>query len=53
MSLYMDVDLVAKHKKALRHLDVGKSCVRFKRIEDLPLEAVRQILAETVAGSRE
>jgi uncharacterized protein YdhG (YjbR/CyaY superfamily) len=53
MSLYMDVDLVAKHKKALRHLDVGKSCIRFKPIEDLPLEAVRQILAETVAGSRE
>jgi uncharacterized protein YdhG (YjbR/CyaY superfamily) len=52
MSLYMDVDLVAKHKEALRHLDVGKSCIRFKRIEDLPLDTVRQILVETVARNR-
>jgi uncharacterized protein YdhG (YjbR/CyaY superfamily) len=52
MSLYMDVDLVAAHKEALRHLDVGKSCIRFKRIEDLPLDTVRQILVETVARNR-
>ena len=52
MSLYMDVDLVAKHKEALGHLDVGKSCIRFKRIEDLPLETVRQILVETVVRDK-
>ena len=52
MSLYMDVDLVEKHKEELGHLDVGKSCIRFKRIEDLPLEAVRQILVETVGRNR-
>jgi hypothetical protein len=51
MSLYMDVDLVEKHRVELEHLDVGKSCIRFKRIEDLPLETVSQILVETVAGS--
>ena len=48
MSLYMDVGLVEKHKEELEGLDVGKSCIRFKRIRDLPLEAVRQILVETV-----
>ena len=48
MSLYMDVDLAEKHKGALKHLDVGKSCIRFKHIQDLPLDTVTQILKETV-----
>jgi uncharacterized protein YdhG (YjbR/CyaY superfamily) len=48
VSLYMDVSLVGKHKDQLAHLDVGKSCIRFKRLENLPLEAIRQILLETV-----
>ena len=52
MSLYMDVRLVEKHKAELEHLDVGKSCIRFKRIEDLPLDTVRQILVETIASRR-
>lgn len=50
MSLYMDVDLVAKHGAALAHLNVGKSCIRFKRLDDLPLDTVRAILVETLAG---
>lgn len=48
MSLYMDVDLVERHRKELDGLDVGKSCIRFKRLEQLPLETVRTILDETV-----
>jgi uncharacterized protein YdhG (YjbR/CyaY superfamily) len=48
ISLYMDVELVEEHKKELKHLDVGKSCIRFKRIDDLPLDAVKEILQETV-----
>lgn len=48
ISLYMDVDLVEEHKKGLEHLDVGKSCIRFKRVEDLPFDTVKQILEETV-----
>ncbi len=47
MSLYMDVSSVERHKQELQHLDVGKSCIRFKRIDDLPLDTVRQILTET------
>ena len=47
MSLYMDVDLVQEHRDALKHLDVGKSCIRFKNIEDLPLETLQQILIES------
>ena len=48
ISLYMDVDLVEEHRKELDHLDVGKSCIRFKNTEDLPLDTVKQILKETV-----
>ena len=48
MSLYMDVGLVEKHRAELSGLDVGKSCIRFRRLEQLPLETVRTILGETV-----
>ncbi len=49
MSLYMDTQLVDKFRDQLGHLDCGKSCIRFKRIEDLPLDVVRQILLETIS----
>ncbi len=49
MSLYMNVDLVDKHRKELGDLSIGKSCVRFTRLEKLPLDVVATILKETVA----
>jgi len=49
VSLYVDVELLEKHRQELEHLDLGKSCIRFKRIEQLPLDVVRTILSETVA----
>ena len=49
MSLYMDVDLVEEHADELSYLNVGKSCIRFTKLEKLPLETVEQILKETVA----
>jgi uncharacterized protein YdhG (YjbR/CyaY superfamily) len=48
MSLYLDVSLVEKYKAELKHLDCGKSCVRFNMLADLPLETIKQILIETV-----
>jgi len=48
MSLYLDTMLVDRYRKQFGKLDVGKSCVRFKRLEDLPLSVVRQIMTETV-----
>jgi hypothetical protein len=32
-------------QRAGRKLDMGKSCIRFKRVEDLPLEALGPIIA--------
>ena len=48
MSLYMDTQVVEKHKDRLQGLDIGKSCIRFKRLEALPLDEVELMLKETV-----
>jgi len=32
-------------EKAGKRMDMGKSCLRFKRLEDLPLEAVGKVIA--------
>lgn len=34
-------------KKAGKKLDMGKSCIRFRRLEDLPLDAVGTVVAST------
>ncbi len=47
MSYYMDLSLVEQHRHELAGLGVGKSCIRFKRLEQLLLDTVRSILAET------
>lgn len=33
--------------KAGRRLDLGKSCVRFRTLEDVPLEAIGELIAST------
>lgn len=50
MSLYMDTSIVEQHRSELAGLSIGKSCIRFKRLKDLPLGTVRLMLEETVAG---
>jgi uncharacterized protein YdhG (YjbR/CyaY superfamily) len=34
-------------EKAGKKLDMGKSCLRFKKLDDLPLEAIARIVAST------
>lgn len=34
-------------KKAGKKLDMGKSCVRFRKLEDIPLEAIGKVVAST------
>ena len=46
MSLYMDTGLVEKYRSELSGLDVGKSCIRFRRLERLPLDIIEAILVE-------
>ena len=51
ISLYMDVDAVAKHKEELdaAGLNCGKSCIRFKRLDQLPEATIKAMLRETMA----
>ena len=52
MALYVtDVNLAEEFKSKLPELSLGKSCVRFKKIEDLPLKVVEKIL-KTAATRR-
>lgn len=37
----------AEFAKSGKKLDMGKSCVRFKKLEDLPLELIGQTIAKT------
>jgi uncharacterized protein YdhG (YjbR/CyaY superfamily) len=47
-SLYLcETGVVAKHAKALAHLNVGKGCIRFKQIEQLPKKAILEMLKES------
>ena len=48
ISLYMNTEVVAAHADDLSHLNVGKSCIRFTKIEKLPLDVVRVMLYETL-----
>jgi uncharacterized protein YdhG (YjbR/CyaY superfamily) len=47
MSLYMDTEIVAKHKEDLAGLNLGKSCIRFRKLEQLPLDTIKVMLHET------
>lgn len=49
MSLYLDTELLEKHRAELAPLDCGKGCIRFTRLEKLPLDVVDTILNETLA----
>ena len=44
--------LVAAYKAAGKRLDMGKSCLRFKALEDLPLEVIGEIVAATPVERR-
>jgi hypothetical protein len=54
MCIYGDADLTNWFQDAYRatgkRLDMGKSCVRFRRLEDLPLELVGQAIARVDPG---
>jgi hypothetical protein len=51
MSAYQDSEqgkqLAAAFKRAGKKLDMGKSCLRFKTLDDLPLDAIGRVVAST------
>lgn len=53
MSLYLNTDILETHRGDFGKLDCGKGCVRFRRIDQVPLETVRTIITETAARNRQ
>lgn len=51
MGVYGDPEQEARLKEGYRQadkrIDMGKSCVRFKRIDDLPIEVIGELIAST------
>jgi uncharacterized protein YdhG (YjbR/CyaY superfamily) len=47
MALYADTVVVEAHRHRLGKLNCGKSCIRFRNLDELPLDAVTDILAES------
>lgn len=47
ISLYINrVDLIEKYRKELGSLKVGKSCIRFRKLEQMPESVIRKIFNE-------
>lgn len=45
LALYVaEIDLVASYERRLGKTDVGKSCIRFRKLDDLSLDAVAALL---------
>ena len=50
MALYVcEPEIVDAHRDALGKLNCGKGCIRFRTIEELPLDAISDILQEAAA----
>jgi len=51
MCVYYDAKreawLKSEFKKAGKKLDMGKACIRFKKLQDLPLDVIAQVIADT------
>ena len=47
-SLYCNTDVVEKYREALGKLNVGKGCIRFRQLDDLPMETIQTILEESI-----
>ena len=51
MSIYgnqgTNTSFIQAYKESGKRLDIGKSCVRFKKIEDLPLDLIGTVVAAT------
>jgi uncharacterized protein YdhG (YjbR/CyaY superfamily) len=45
-SLYVDSAVVKRHHAELKGLDCGKCCIRFRKLEDLPLETIRRMIED-------
>lgn len=52
MTLYIHTRLLDKYAHELHGVDRGKECLRFRRLDELPLDTVRRILHEAARVER-
>jgi len=43
-SFYADPEIVSRFRSDLKHLDVGKSCIRFSGKNRFPIEALKKVV---------
>jgi uncharacterized protein YdhG (YjbR/CyaY superfamily) len=48
MSLYVNPEVLAKHKSKFKGLNLGKSCIRFRRLDQLSLEDIELLLRDAL-----
>jgi uncharacterized protein YdhG (YjbR/CyaY superfamily) len=48
MALYVGAEAMESHRPALGRLDCGKGCIRFRTLDELPLDVISAILKEAV-----
>lgn len=53
LSLYVDPTLLEAYRPRLGTLNLGKGCIRFRHLEDLPMDVVEDLMREAVEGRRE
>lgn len=47
VSMYMDVNLLDEYRDHFKHLKPGKSCINFKRLDQLPMNVVEEMIERT------
>jgi uncharacterized protein YdhG (YjbR/CyaY superfamily) len=47
ISLYANVGVADRHRDELPRADIGKSCIRFKRLEDVDRDVLAAVIRET------
>lgn len=46
-SFYADPEIVGRYRDELKGLDCGRSCIRFRRMEDVSLATLRRIVNDS------
>lgn len=45
LAIYAGIPVLDRFRDTFSHLDLGKSCLRFRRVEDLDLGTLRELVA--------
>ncbi len=45
LAIYAGIPVLDRYRDTFSHLDLGKSCLRFRRLQDLDLATLRELVA--------